>query len=127
MSAKTKVLIVDDEKDLVDMLAMRLEADGRFLVDKALSGEEALRSAPALKPDVVLLDSVMPGLDGWQVCRRLRGDERTKGAAVVIMTAGSPAESMRKAKEVGADRLVLKPYDQAEIIDVIGKLRGGGS
>jgi CheY-like chemotaxis protein len=119
VSAKKKVLIVDDEKDLVEMLAMRLEADGRYQVGKAFDGEQALKAAAELEPDVIVLDTVMPGLDGWQVARRLRDDGRTKDAAVVIMTAGAPAESKRRADEVGADRLVLKPYDQKELVGVI--------
>jgi len=119
VSAKKKVLIVDDEKDLVEMLAIRLEADGRYEIGTAFDGEEALAKASELDPDVVVLDTVMPGLDGWQVARRLRDDERTKDAAVVIMTAGAAAESKRKAQEVGAVKLVLKPYDQKELLSVI--------
>ena len=117
--SKRLLLIVDDEEDLVEMLALRLEATGLFDVARAHDGISALERAAALKPDVVLLDNIMPGMDGWEVCQRLRADPACANAAVVMMTAGAPAESRRKARESAADALILKPYDQAQVIETL--------
>lgn len=123
MSERRRVLIVDDEPDLVDMLALRLESTGLFEVDRAHDGLSGLERAHRSHPDVVLLDNIMPGIDGWEVCRRLRRDPESRDAAVVIMTAGAPQESQRRAREVAADALILKPYDQAEVIDTLRTVR----
>lgn len=118
-AAKRRLLIVDDEEDLVDMLALRLESTGLFDIARAHDGAAGLARAHDLKPDVVLLDNVMPGMDGWEVCTRLRCDPATKDTAIVMMTAGAPQESQRKARECSADALILKPYDQAEVIQTL--------
>jgi CheY-like chemotaxis protein len=116
---KRRVLIVDDEEDLVDMLALRLEATGLFEIERAYDGAQGLSRAQELKPDVVLLDNIMPGIDGWEVCKRLRADGATRETAIVMMTAGSPQEAQRKARESQADALILKPYDQTEVIQTL--------
>lgn len=115
--SRPRVLIVDDEVDLVEMLAMRLEALGKFDIEKAYDGQEAIEMAKRDHPDFVLLDTVMPTLDGWQVCRELKADPQTKGAKIVVTTAGSQSEE--KAKEAGADRLLLKPYEFDDLIGVL--------
>jgi DNA-binding response OmpR family regulator len=120
--SKRKILIVDDEEDLLEMLAMRLEASGQFEVSRAHDGEEAFRRAGQLRPDVVLLDNVMPGLTGWEVCRKLREDEAFRDTAIVMMTAGTPQVSERMAVEYHADALILKPYDQAEVLRTLGTI-----
>lgn len=115
--SRPRVLIVDDEVDLVEMLAMRLEALGRFDIEKAYDGREALELAKHDHPDFVLLDTVMPTVDGWQVCRELKADPQTRDAKIVVMTAGSQSEE--KAKEAGADRLLLKPYEFSDLLGVL--------
>lgn len=117
---KRRLLIVDDEVDLVEMLALRFEASGAFEVDKAFDGDDGMAHAKAFKPDIVLLDSVMPKMDGWQLCRTLRADPDTNKAKIVIMTAGNRSEA--SAKEAGADSLVLKPYDYADLLGVLRAL-----
>ena len=116
---KRKVLIIDDEKELVEMLALRFEASGHFEVAKAFDGQKGLELARSLRPDIVLLDVAMPGMDGWEVCQKLREDPRTKDAAVVIMTAGSPRRSEEAVGQTGADWLILKPYDDDELINIL--------
>lgn len=119
---KRRLLIVDDEADLVEMLTLRLVASGRFEVDQAPDGEAGLAKIRGGMPDVVLLDSVMPKLDGWEVCRRLRADPGTRQAKIVMMTAGTPSRAKEEACQAGADRLILKPYEFEELVAMIDSL-----
>lgn len=117
--SKRRVLIIDDEEDLVEMLALRLESTGLFEVEKAFDGASGLARALQTVPDVILLDNVMPGLDGWEVCRRLRADAKTSGLTIIVMTAGSPRKAEQQGREAHADRVVLKPYDYGELIEIL--------
>lgn len=125
MTRIRKVLIIDDEEDLVAMLSLRLRSTGRFEVDTAPDGAAGLARADSFGPDVVLLDTVMPGLDGWEVCRRLRADPRTKATRIVVMTAGNPSAAQARAKQAGADEVVFKPYDHERLIELLDPGQGG--
>ncbi len=120
---RPKVLIIDDEEDLVEMLAMRLKASG-FEVDTALDGPAGLEKARQRPPDVVLLDNVMPQMEGWEVCHRLRGDPRTQSVKIIVMTAGSPGKAQRRGREERVDHVVFKPYDHEELIGLIAQTGG---
>jgi adenylate cyclase len=108
------VLVVDDLPQNVRLLDAVLAPRG-FTVVGASSGEEALASVDEQVPDIVLLDIVMPGLDGYEVCRRLRQDPRTAFLPVVMITASGDQEKIA-AIEAGADDFVTKPFDQAELL-----------
>jgi CheY-like chemotaxis protein len=122
---KKRVLIIDDEADLVAMLSLRLKATGLFDVAVAHDGSEGLARAAEFKPDVVLLDNVMPGMDGWEVCRRLRESSDSRDAAVVMMTAGSPQKAREKAQELRLEGLLFKPYDPAQVVETLKSLSRG--
>jgi class 3 adenylate cyclase/CheY-like chemotaxis protein len=109
------VLVVDDVPHNVRLLDAVLSPRG-FEVRRASSGEQALELlAHDPLPDVVLLDVMMPGLDGYETCRRIRGDPRTQFVPVVMVTASGAAEKVL-AIEAGADDFVTKPFDQAELL-----------
>jgi adenylate cyclase len=108
------VLVVDDLPQNVRLLDAVLAPRG-FTVVGASSGEEALAFVDEQVPDIVLLDIVMPGLDGYEVCRRLRQDPRTAFLPVVMITASGDQEKIA-AIEAGADDFVTKPFDQAELL-----------
>ncbi len=108
------ILVVDDLPQNVRLLRAVLEPRG-FAVASASSGEEALSRLAEGDIDLVLLDVVMPGLDGYAVCRRLRADEATAFLPVVMITASGEQEK-RRAIEAGADDFVTKPFDQAELL-----------
>ena len=108
------VLVVDDQAPNRRLLEAVLSPRG-YRVVAAESGEEALRLLAADPPDVVLLDIVMPGMDGYDVCRRIREDEATALLPVVMITASGQQEKLR-ATEAGADDFVTKPFDQAELL-----------
>ena len=120
MNAMPKIIVVDDTPQNIRLLEAVLTTRG-YEVVPAGSGEEALREIAAGKPDLVLLDIVMPGMDGYEVCRRLRADPATALLPVVMITASGEQEKL-KAIEAGADDFVPKPFDQAELIARIRSL-----
>jgi CheY-like chemotaxis protein len=102
------VLVVDDFQDNREMFAEFLVISG-FRVAEAASGPEALERAFALLPDVILMDLSLPGLDGWEVTRRLKGDARTRHVPVVALTGHVLADCSREAREAGCDAFLTKP------------------
>jgi class 3 adenylate cyclase len=114
MPTDVVVLAVDDQPANLRLLDAVLSPRG-FMVQRAESGEEALAFLAEHDADVVLLDVVMPGLDGYEVCRRLRADERTAFLPVVMVTASGSQERLT-ALECGADDFIQKPFDQAELV-----------
>ena len=110
----TKILAVDDVPQNVRLLEAVLTSNG-FEVVTAATGEEALLRVLKDKPDLVLLDIMLPGIDGYEVCRRLRADPKTSFLPVVMVTASGLPEKVR-AIEAGADDFVPKPFDQLELL-----------
>lgn len=115
---KLKVLIVDDEADLAQQLALRLRA-ACFEVRVCGDGASALKLALDWRPDVVLTDIAMPGLDGWQLCAALRREARLRGVTILAMTAWATADADRRAREAGAEGLLLKPFDERRLPDLL--------
>ena len=111
-SAPKKILIIDDEGDLLKLARTRLEANG-YKVLTLDSGDHAVEFAKHEKPDLILLDIVMPGKNGCDVCKELRADKATSGIPVIIFTAQYPEEEYVKTntEEIGADDYILKPFD----------------
>ena len=109
-----RVLVVDDEPGNVELLTRRLRAIGCETLE-ASSGEQALEVARREVPDVVLLDVMMPGMDGWETCRRLREDPATAGMQVIFVTARDHAEDIARGFEVGGMDYVPKPFEPLEL------------
>ena len=118
---KKKILIVDDEAELVDLVKIRLEAAG-YDVIKAYDGQEGLEKAKSEKPDLVLLDIMMPKMDGYKVCGLLKMDARFKKIPVILFSAKAQKEDAQLAKEVGADQYVTKPFEAAVLLSKIQEL-----
>ena len=116
MNTPTKILVVDDEPDVLAGTARLLEKKG-YVVTRAASGDEALRSVQTDYPDLLLLDRNLPGLDGLEVCRRIKGDPALAGVLVVIVSA-SHAESDEQAEglEFGADGYISRPIANRELL-----------
>src|ERR687883_866497 len=108
------ILVVDDTPRNIRLLEAMLAPRG-YTVMGATSGREALLAIAAQPPDLVLLDVVMPGMDGVEVCRRLRADPATRLLPVVMVTAGAAQDKVR-AIEAGADDFLPKPIDRAELL-----------
>jgi putative two-component system response regulator len=109
------VLVVDDDPDNVDLLQAYLEAES-YQVMTAYRGDEALEKAFARQPDLVLLDVMMPGLDGFEVCRHLKADRRTQFVPVVIITVLREPRAKVAGAEAGADDFLTKPFDRVELL-----------
>lgn len=110
-----KILIVDDEPFNVDILEQELEELG-YGTASAMSGQEALAKIASEAPDLILLDVMMPGMDGFTVCRILKGQETTQLIPIVIMTALGAKEDRIKGIEAGADDFLTKPVDRRELL-----------
>jgi DNA-binding response OmpR family regulator len=114
------VLIIEDEKLIIVSTQMVLEAAG-FRVEAADSGEEGIDKARTLRPDLVLLDIMMPGIDGWETLTRLKRDPDTSGIPVIIFTAREHARGHQKSTEMGAADYFRKPFEPDELIELVEK------
>ena len=110
--ALEKVLVVDDDPNICDVLMMYLENEG-YSVILSYDGEEALVKFNALKPDIVLLDVMLPSMDGWQVCREIR---KTSNTPIIMLTAKGETFDKVLGLELGADDYVTKPFDAKEVM-----------
>ena len=113
-TATLRVLVVDDDEDLRLLVATRMERHGHEVLT-ARNGNEALAMARAAKPDVAILDVMMPELDGFAVTRELRADDRTKDMTIVILSGRAGAADREFALRSGADDYLLKPFDPKEL------------
>jgi len=112
---RARVLVVDDEADLVRILQFGLQGIG-YQVETASDGQEALKKAREQKPDIILLDLMLPKLDGYKVCRLLKFDERYKNIPIIILSARTQEGDQLLAMEMGANRFITKPYDFQEVL-----------
>ena len=121
-----RVLIAEDEPNIVESLTFLLERAG-FEVRTESDGRQALDSALADLPDVLVLDVMLPGLDGYEILRQLRGDQRSSAIPVIMLTAKGQREDRETALEYGADAFMTKPFANAEIIATVKRLAGGAA
>lgn len=118
---KKRILIVDDEEDIVNVLRLRLEANN-YEVLSASDGQEGLNKARSMKPDLIILDLMLPKLDGYRVCRMLKFDEVYKSIPIVMFTARAQKEDEKLGGEMGADAYVTKPFEPQILLDKIKEL-----
>lgn len=111
---KRKVLLIDDEVPLLEVMKTNLEIEGYEVVTE-MSGETGLVSAVVEQPDIIILDIMMPDVDGWEICQRLRSDTRTKYIPIVMLTALDETHHVVKGFECGADDYLAKPFDNQEL------------
>ncbi len=111
----TKILVVDDNKLNIRLLTDILEDEG-YEITSLRSGYQVLETVHDIKPDIVLLDIMMPGLDGFEVCKKLKGDFEIKDIPVIMITAKTEGSDIKKALELGAFDYIKKPIDEAEVI-----------
>jgi phosphate regulon transcriptional regulator PhoB len=116
LSVKTlKILIVDDEKDLVDLMVYNLEREG-FQTLRAYDGETALKLAVSKKPDLIILDLMLPGVQGMEVCKKIRQNPETAAMPIIMLTAKGEEIDKVLGLEFGADDYVTKPFSVKEMM-----------
>ncbi len=123
MTQRPRVLIVDDEPNIVLSLQFLLSREG-YDIDIARDGESALELAARKPPDLVVLDLMLPGLDGYEVCRRLRASAATAATKIVVVTARAREAERVRGLEEGADAYVTKPFSTRELIATVGRFLG---
>ena len=120
-SGKRRILVVDDEIYIVHILEFSLTMEG-YEVVTASCGEDALRKSRELPPDLVVLDVMMPGMDGLEVCRRLREEEGTRDVPILMLSAKGRVTDRDAGIENGADDYILKPFSPRRLLDRIRAL-----
>jgi len=114
MDSKKRILIVDDTIDAVELLRKRLRSEG-YDTAEAYDGEEGLKKVVEYNPDLIVLDVMMPKIDGYEVCHRLKLDETTRYIPIIMLTAKSDVASKVKGLDIGADDYLPKPFDYKEL------------
>lgn len=107
--SKEKILIVDDEEDVLELLRFNLDKEG-YKTETAVSGEEALTVAKSKLPDLIILDLMLPGIDGLEVCKKLKGETKTENIPIIMLTAKSEDSDIITGLELGADDYITKPF-----------------
>lgn len=113
--AKDRILVVDDEEDLLELIHYNLAKEG-YRVTCVGTGEDALREARANPPDLIVLDLLLPNVDGLEVCKLLKNDSRTKHVPIVMLTAKGEEADMVTGLELGADDYITKPFSPRVLI-----------
>ena len=117
-SRPTRILVADDDPVILRLLQVNFNLEG-YEVHTATRGEEALDKAREHLPDIILLDVMMPGVDGWEVCRQLKEDQATAAIPVIFLSARAQDQDRRRGYELGVVAYVTKPFDPGELIEVV--------
>ena len=117
------ILIADDEPYLIRSLSYVLQREG-YHVESAVDGQEAMSKIETLRPDLVFLDLMLPRLDGFQICRRVKERPDLRSTYVIILTAKGQQEDRQKGFQAGADAFMTKPFSPKEIIDKLRQKLG---
>ena len=124
--AKGRILVVDDEIYIVHILDFSLGMEG-YEVLTALDGEQALEKARAEHPDLIVLDIMMPKLDGYEICKMLKSEEGTKNIPVILLSAKGRNVDQKVGFEVGADDYITKPFSPRKLVERINAILGHGT
>jgi CheY-like chemotaxis protein len=115
---RRRILVVDDDPRLLHVVSMYLRIEG-YEVDAEVGGAEALQSLERVRPDLVICDIMMPGIDGLEVCRRIKSDPETRTIPVLMFTALSGDDDVESGRAAGADRFINKPFSLVGLATVI--------
>jgi len=115
-----KILLIDDERDLVDTLAFRLKANG-FEVSSAFDGSSGVEKAKKENPDLIILDLMMPVMDGLEAARELKADKVTSMIPIIVLTAAVTPDLSKRVAAVGAAACVTKPFEPEDLVGEIKK------
>jgi len=122
--AAPRILLVDDEPSIIKVVGKRLEVEG-YQVSVAVEGQEALAKAQTERPDLIILDLMLPKLNGYEVCTMLKQDTRYQHIPIMLFTAKAQDQDERLGMECGADAYVRKPFKAQELLERIRRLLPG--
>ena len=111
----SRILIVEDDRDIADLVRLYLEKAGH-VAEVALSGDDVVARVRKAPPDLVILDIMLPGIDGLTICRAIRGNEATAGIPIIILSARADESDRIHGLELGADDYVTKPFSPKELV-----------
>lgn len=123
---KKKILVVDDEPDLIKFVKARLEKND-YEVLTAVDGEGAMQVMEAARPDLVVLDILLPKLDGYRVCELIKKDQRYAGIPVIMLTAKDQKDDILLGKKIGADAYITKPFESDLLLYNVRKFLNKGT
>lgn len=121
MEGKKRLLVIEDEVDLAEMVKLRLEANG-YEILIAHDGQDGLDMARKERPDLIILDLMLPKIDGYKVCRMLKFDEKYKHIPIIMFTARAQELDKKVGYDVGADAYITKPFDAQALLQKIKEL-----
>ena len=116
-----RILVVDDEAELVKAVQVRLKHEGHEVLT-ARDGQEGLEKARKEKPDLIILDLMLPKMDGYKVCGLLKADTRYSKIPIIMFTARAQESDVKMGKEVGANAYITKPFEHQVLLDKIAEL-----
>ena len=120
---KNRILIVEDEESLLKLESILLSSKG-YVVTGVMDGKSALKEIEANRPDLVVLDIMLPEMDGFEVCRQIKEDPVTRDIPVVMLTAKKNSQDQARGMQVGADAYITKPFKSVKVIETIEGLLG---
>ena len=116
-----RILVVEDDHVIRELLVVNLKMEGHEAVTAA-DGNEALEAVARQHPDVVLLDMMLPGLDGWEITSRLKADKQTSAIPIVALSARAMQADIDRGRELGVDHYVTKPFDPIDLMKLVDSL-----
>jgi DNA-binding response OmpR family regulator len=116
-----RILVVDDDRVIQQLLKVNLELEG-YAVEVAEDGQEALERFDGFQPNLVLLDIMMPRLDGWEVCRRLKDGVDSADVPIVLLSARAQDADVQRGTEMGVAAYVTKPFDPIQLLDLVADI-----
>jgi DNA-binding response OmpR family regulator len=119
--ANARILVVDDDRVIQQLLKVNLELEG-YAIEVAEDGEEALDLFDEFRPNLVLLDIMMPKMDGWEVCRRLKQGVDSADVPIVLLSARAQEADVQRGIELGVAAYVTKPFDPIQLLDLVADI-----
>ncbi len=124
MSETIKVLLVDDQEKNIKILLEILEYEDEYTTEAVYSGAECLEILPTFQPDIILLDIMMPGIDGYEVCKRIRANPDYASVKIIMLSGRAMQDEITMGMEAGADRYISKPFGMVELLDALTEVQG---
>jgi len=124
LSHRKKILVIDDEPELIKAVEIRLKSIG-YVVALSYDGRAGIDKAKEIKPDLIILDLIMPIMDGYVVAMELKNDPETKHIPIIILTASQREDLKTRCRELGVASFIMKPFDTSDLVNMVNKILRG--